>query len=259
MSTPRFWQLGKCVFWLALLCCVLLVSLGFARAYSRFAALSRIAKHSESTSIQNKVTGPLCQFWASSFRLPSAVPDFFYFCLFPIRTFSINEVDDAALAELSYFPEIEHLSLSDCKFDDAAMSSLRSLPNLKTIEIDFAEHVNDRGLYELEACPKLERINLMLIGKSNGSFLTKLRCHDTLEVVELVAGMDLDIPFNDDSLLWLEPFKKLRQVKIEYGFFEGYGFEVFSKLPKLESVRIDVPNEEARMWLKHIPEVDAIK
>ena len=259
MDPWKFNRRIKCVFLLLGLCVGILVSCRAVRIYWRTEAVLRISRHCECVSFYGGWGGRLYQLGAHVGRNTPTRAELFYVCAFPILHFDINEADASAVMELGTFSEIQKLSLSNCNFDDQAMLGVSALSNLRVIELSSASAVTDRGVSELRACPRLKEIKLFAIGTSSGRFLRELRCQDTLTVFELASESDSDIRFDDESLQLLADYYNLRRVSIEFGFFEGYGFTVFSKLPKLEFLRIEVPNEDARKCIEHIPNVEGIE
>jgi hypothetical protein len=75
-----------------------------------------------------------------------------------------RELTDDGLLQLARMPQLEYLNLSEFpggKLTDRGLEVLRHLPNLRSFEMTWQAGITDAGVAHLQACERLERVDLM--------------------------------------------------------------------------------------------------
>ena len=75
-----------------------------------------------------------------------------------------RELTDDGLLQLARMPQLEYLNLSEFpggRLTDRGIEVLRHLPNLRAFEMTWQAGITDAGAANLQACQRLERVDLM--------------------------------------------------------------------------------------------------
>jgi ankyrin repeat protein len=75
-----------------------------------------------------------------------------------------RELTDDGLLQLARMPQLEYLNLSEFpggRLTDRGIEVLRHLPNLRAFEMTWQAGITDAGVANLQACQRLERVDLM--------------------------------------------------------------------------------------------------
>lgn len=111
---------------------------------------------------------------------------------------------DADLDRVASMRGLERLRLAQTRVTDAGLARLRSLENLRELDLYFAEFFTDDGIAALRNCRKLERLNL------RGTRVTS-------RVLESIAKLE-----------------SLRELDLSYTQIDDSNFDLLADLPQLE-------------------------
>jgi hypothetical protein len=89
-----------------------------------------------------------------------------------LRLNGARMLTDGGLGELARMPQLQQLELNQYpggRFTDEGLAVLRHLPSLRVFSMSWQRNVTDAGVRHLEACPALERVDVM--GSNTGDAL----------------------------------------------------------------------------------------
>lgn len=101
-------------------------------------------------------------------------------------------ITDSDLEPVSRMVTLERLSLAETRITDAGLERLRQLPNVRELDLYFAEFFTDDGLAFIARWPKLERLNL------RGTKITS-RAFEHLAKMTALRSLDISYSQIDDA------------------------------------------------------------
>jgi hypothetical protein len=145
-------------------------------------------------------------------------------------------VTDADLELLAAIPSLEKIDLSLSRVTDLGLLRLKNLPNVRELNLFFAELVTDEGLACMRDWKRIERLNL------RGTKVTD-------NTLALLAGKEsiraLDIGYaevTDSGLQHLPKLPNLRELAFGGNKMTEIGLEVLRALPNL--TRLDIAGRQ---------------
>ena len=148
-------------------------------------------------------------------------------------------VSDTELLDLAQLPKLEFVDLSHTRITDDGLLHLKSLRQIRDLNLYYAEQVTDQGMTAIRDWKNLKRLNVRGTRISDG----------TLAIVSGLAQIEsLDIayaPFTDNGLDALVTLTQLKELSIGRSRLNKNALEVLRLLPTLEYLDLGGPHPGA--------------
>jgi internalin A len=149
-------------------------------------------------------------------------------------------VYDSELIDLAKLPHLEKLDLSHTRISDEGLVYLRAAPEIRDLNLYYAEQITDQGMSAIKDWKHLKRLNLRGTRISDG----------TLEIVSHLAQLEaLDIantPVTDNGLDSLMTLINLKELSLGRRRESDNEVELLRLLPTLTCLNLSGPSDAER-------------